>query len=221
MAPRPTRHEPAWAVGNAKGTGCGRGPCEILVHRGFGCRRVHALQGRDDPRCSGMVSGHGGGRGVARHVRGRVGNGRGMEARQGAMRIFWEIPIPPSSSRARRRPRAASAPEPASTNTRCAIWRSLGPRESRGRSRRGAREGRARGIAHRMKPEWWAAGRCGGKGVQKKRGWLPAGRPSACRSRRPQGSSVRPAPADVQDTVSRMVDPPRLPAMRGVQRNPR
>src|SRR5829696_4609301 len=36
--------------------------------------------------------------GVARRVRGRVGNGRGMEARQGAMRIFGEIPIPPSSS---------------------------------------------------------------------------------------------------------------------------
>jgi len=106
--------------------------------------------------------------GVAQRVRGRVGNGRGMEARQGAMRIFWEIPIPPSSFPARRRPPAASEPEPASTNTRCAIQRSLGPREGRGRSRRGSREGTVRGIAHRMKPEWSAAGRCGGKGVPEK-----------------------------------------------------
>jgi hypothetical protein len=117
--------------------------------------------------------------GVAPRVCGRVGNGRGREARQGAMRIFLEIPIPPSSSPARRRPPAASAREPASTNTRCAIWRSLGPREGRGRSRRGSREGTVRGIAHRMKPEWWAAGRCGGKGVPEKMRMAPC-RASIC-----------------------------------------
>ena len=112
-------------------------------------------------------------------MRGRVGNGREMEVRQGAMRIFWEIPIPPFSSPARHRRPAASAPEPASTNTRCAIWRSLGPREGRGRSRRGSREGTVRGIAHRMKPEWWAAGRCGGKGVPEKMRMAPC-RASIC-----------------------------------------
>ena len=41
--------------------------------------------------------------GVAPHVCVRVGNGRGMEARQGAIRVCWEIPIPPSSSPPRRR----------------------------------------------------------------------------------------------------------------------
>ena len=110
---------------------------------------------------------------------GRVGNGRGREARQGAIRIFWEIPIPQSSSPAWRRPPAASAPGPAFTNTRCAILRSLGPREGRGRSRRSSREGTVRGIAHRVKPEWWAAGRFGGKGVPEKMRMAPC-RASIC-----------------------------------------
>ena len=160
--------------------------------------------------------------GVAPRVRGHVGNGRGREARQGAMRIFWEIPIPPSSSPARRRPLAPSAPEPASTNTRCAIWRSLDPQEGRGRSRRSSREGdgsrdRASGEAGMVGCGALRRERCS----RKKCGWLPAVRPSACSSRRLQGSPVCPASADAQDTVSRMVNPPPLPAMRGVQRNPR
>jgi hypothetical protein len=83
----------------------------------------------------------------------------------------------------------------------------LGPREGRGRSRRGSREGRVRGIARRMRPDGGPRGAAAGKVFQKKCGWPPAGLPSACRSRHPQESPVRPAPADTQNTVSRMVNP--------------
>jgi hypothetical protein len=46
---------------------------------------------------------------------------------------------------------------------------------------------------------------------RQKRGWPPAALPSVYRSRRLQGSPVRPAPADAQDTVSRMVSRQRFP----------
>ena len=60
-------------------------------------------------------------------------------------------------------------------------------------------EGMVHGIAHQVKPEWWVAGRFGRRwGSLKKCGWPPAALPSVCRSRRPQGSLVRPATADVR-----------------------
>ena len=142
---------------------------------------------------------------------GCVGNGRGMDARQGAIRVFGEIPIPPSSSPAQRRRPAASAPEPASTSTRCAILRSLGPREGRGRS-----PGTARGDGSRDRASGEAGMvGCGAlrreRGFQKKRGWPPAALPSVRRSRGPQGSPVRLTTTDVQDTGSRMANPPSPP----------
>jgi hypothetical protein len=107
----------------------------LSVHRGFRCKLRSRFPGREDPRCSGRVSGTSAGRGCSTRVWTRRERQR-REARQGAIRIFWEIPIPPSSSPARRRLPAASAPEPAFTNTRCASWRSLGPRETLGVFRR-------------------------------------------------------------------------------------
>src|SRR5829696_108715 len=106
--------------------------------------------------------------GVAQRVRGRVGNGRGMEARQGAMRIFSGDTDP-----------AILVPCPAPTSCRKLTGAGLhehpmrdpakpGPARRPGRSRRGSREGTVRGIAHRMKPEWWAAGPAAGKVFQKK-----------------------------------------------------
>src|SRR5829696_3630210 len=56
--------------------------------------------------------------GVAQRVRGRVGNGRGMEARQGAMRIFWEIPIPPSQPGAALLPQANRSRPPRTPDAR-------------------------------------------------------------------------------------------------------
>ena len=97
--------------------------------------------------------------GVAPRVRGRVGNGRGMEARQGAIRVFGEDTYPaivvptPAPTACRKRTGAGSHEAP---------MRDLvkpGPRESPERSRGVSREGTVRGIAHRVKPEWWVAGR--------------------------------------------------------------
>ena len=51
------------------------------------------------------------------------------------------------------------------------------PRKLGAFPRRGARGGR--GIAHRVKPEWWAAGCCGGKGVPEKTRMAPC-RASIC-----------------------------------------
>ena len=48
-----------------------------------------------------------------------------------------------------------------------------GPARRPGRSRRVSREGMVRGIAHRVKPEWRVAGRCGGKGVSEKMRMAP------------------------------------------------
>ena len=60
-------------------------------------------------------------------------------------------------------------------------------------------EGTVHGIAHQVKPEWWVARRSGRRWSSlKKCGWPPAALPSVCRSRRPQGSLVRPATADVR-----------------------
>ena len=78
------------------------------------------------------------------------------------------------------------------------------------------------GIAQQVKPEWWVAGRSGRRWSSlKKCGWPPAALPSVCRSRHPQKSVVRPATTDVPETVLRVVSSPRVPAMRGVQPNPR
>ena len=63
--------------------------------------------------------------GVAPRVCGRVGNGRGMEARQGAIRVFGGIPIPPFSPWLCADGPAASAPEPGPTKPdarSCEAW---------------------------------------------------------------------------------------------------
>jgi hypothetical protein len=117
----------------------------------------HALQGRDDPRCSGMVSGHAGRRGLlhawvnASATAEGWKRGRGPSAFSGD--TYPAILVPP-----RRRWPAASAPEPDLTKPdarSCEAW----PREKARRSRRVSREGTVRRIAHRVKPEWWVAGR--------------------------------------------------------------
>src|SRR5215217_1795937 len=131
-----------------------------MVHRGSGCKlRVTLSRGemtRDAVEwCQGTAVGGGcSTRAWTRRERQRDGSAAGGHEN------FWGdtypailVPSPAPTS-------CASEPEPASTKTRCAIWRSLGPREGRGRSRRGSREGTVRGIAHRMKPQWSAAGRC-------------------------------------------------------------
>ena len=133
----------------------------------------HALQGRDDPRCSGNGVRARRQAGVAPRVCGRVGNGRGMEARQGAIRVFCgdtypaiRVPAPaPTSCRKRTRPNPHEHLMRDLANSRIA----RGP----ARSRRVSREGTVRGIAHRVKPEWWVAGRCGGRGVFEKMRMAP------------------------------------------------
>jgi hypothetical protein len=87
----------------------------------------HALQGRDDPRCSGMVSGHAGRRGLLHACVDASATAEGWKRGRGPSAFFGEIPIPPSSSPPRRRRPAASAPEPGPTKPRCAILRSMGP----------------------------------------------------------------------------------------------
>jgi hypothetical protein len=82
-------------------------------------------------------------------------------------------------------------------------------------------EGKVHGIAHQVKPDGRLRGAVAAKGFLKKCGWPPAALPSVCRFRRPQGSPVRRATADVRDTVLRVVSSPPFPVMRGVQQNPR
>jgi hypothetical protein len=197
------------------------------IHYKSGSSRIwlqtarHALQGRNDLRCS-----ENGVRarprvGVAPHVRGRVGNGRGMEARQGAMRIFfWRYlfrhPRPQPDTDVL--PQAHRSRPPRTPDARSGeAWAARRP----GRFRRGSREGTVRRIAHRAKPNGGLPDAAAGTVFQKKCGWPPAALPSARCCRRPQGSPVRPAPADAQDTVPRMVNPPPLPDMCGVQLHPR
>jgi hypothetical protein len=78
--------------------------------------------------------------------------------------------------------------------------------------------GTVRRIAHRAKPEWWAAGRFGGKGVPENNadGPLPGFHPPAVPDV-PREARCAPPRADAQDQVSRLVNPPLLPAMYGVQ----
>ena len=159
--------------------------------------------------------------GVAPRVCGCVGNGRGTDARQGAIRIFWETPIPPSSSPARRGRPAASAPEAGLHEHPMRDLAKPGPARKPGGSRRGSREGRVHGIAHRVKPEWWAAGCCGGKGVPEKMRMAP------CRAsiRLPFPTSPRkpgaPLPCRRAGHGVARGEPPPLPARRGVQPNRR
>jgi hypothetical protein len=149
--------------------------------------------------------------GVAPRVCGSIGNGRGMEARQGAIRIFGEIPIPPSSSPARRRPPATSAGAGLHEHPMRDLAK---PGSARRPGACPQRFARGDGSRDRASDEAGMVG-CGAlrreRCSRKKCGWSHAGLQSVYRSRRPQGSPVRPARADVQDTVSRMVNPPPLP----------
>jgi len=158
--------------------------------------------------------------GVAPRVCGRVGNGRGSEARQGAIRIFRETPIPPSSSPAR----PTSCRKRTGAGLHEHLMRDLvkpGPARKPGDvlqryTREDDSRDRASGEAGMVGCGVLRRERCS----RKKRGWPPAALPSACRSRRPQESPVRPASADVQDTVSRMVNRHRF-SPGAVQRNSR
>ena len=97
--------------------------------------------------------------GVAPHVCGRVGNGRGMEARQGAVRVFWGDTYPailvPTPAPTACRKRTGAGPHKAPMRDLA----KPGPAKGQERSRRVSREGTVREIAHREKPEWWVAGR--------------------------------------------------------------
>ena len=107
--------------GRRGGTGdlCSAPPHRIRVfsiHRGLFANSGRALQARGGPRCSGRVSGHGGGRGLLHACVDASGTVEGEKRGRGPS-AFREIPIPPSSSPIRRRRPAASEPGPASTNT--------------------------------------------------------------------------------------------------------
>jgi hypothetical protein len=138
------------------------------VHRGSGCKLRVMLQGRNDPRCSEMVSGHGGGQGALHACVDASGTAEGWKRGRGPSaflgRYLSRHPRPEPGADVL--PQAHRSRPPRTTDARSGEpW---APREGRGRSRMGPREGTVRGIAHRAKPEWWAAGRCGGKGVPEK-----------------------------------------------------
>ena len=77
---------------------------------------------------------------VAPRVCGRVGNGGGMEARQGAIRVFWGDTYPAILILALRRQPAASALEPDLHETPMRDLAKPGPARRPGRSRRVSRE---------------------------------------------------------------------------------
>jgi hypothetical protein len=82
-----------------------------------------------------------------------------MEARQGAIRVFLGDTYPailiPTPAPTACRKRTGAGPHEAPMRDLVKHE----PRESPKRSRGVSREGTVRGIAHRVKPEWWVAGR--------------------------------------------------------------
>jgi hypothetical protein len=112
--------------------------------------------------------------GVAPRVCGRVGNGRGMEARQGAIRVFWGdtypailVPTPGADVL----PQAHRSRTPRSPDARsCEAW---AREKAGGRSRRVSREGTVREIAHRVKPNGGSRGAEAGKVSPKKMRMAP------------------------------------------------
>ena len=157
------------------------------------------LQGRDDPRCSGMVSGHVGRRGLLHACVDASGTVEGWKRGRGPSAFFWRIPYPailvPRPGPMPCRKRHGSRP---STKHPMRDLAKPGLARRPGRSRRLSREGTVRGIAHRVKPEWWAAGRWGGhprfleEPVRHPRPQPGAGvRPQAHRSRPPRSPDAR------------------------------
>jgi hypothetical protein len=117
-----------------------------------------APQGRDGPRCSGMVSGHVGRRGLLHACVDASATAEGWKRGRGPSaflgRYLSRHPRPTPAPMACRKRTGAGPHE--------APMRDLakhGPGESPERSRGVSREGTVRGIAHRVKPEWWVAGR--------------------------------------------------------------
>ena len=193
-----------------------------MVHRGSGCKvRVTLSKGemtRDAVKwCQGTAAGRG--RPTRAWMR-RERQGDGSAA-GGHVNFFWDtypaILVPSLAATSCRKHTGAGLHEHPMRDLA-----KLEPREKAGAfpqefSRGDGSRDRASGEAGMVGCGAPRRERCS----RKKRGWPPAGLPSVCRSRHPQGSPVRPAPADVQETVSRMVNPPPLPALCGVQLNPR
>jgi hypothetical protein len=141
----------------------------------------HALQGRDDPRCSGMVSGHSGGQGLLHACVDASGTAEGWKHGRGPSAFLGRH----LSRHPRPQPGADVLPQahrirpPRTPDARSGEARAR--EKAGGVPAEGSREGTVRGIAHRVKPEGWVAGRCGGKGVPEKNadGPLPDFHPPA------------------------------------------
>ena len=139
----------------------------------------HALQGRDDPRCNGMVSGHGGGRGLLHACVDASGTAEGWKRGRGPSafsgRYLSRHPRPQPGTGVL--PKAHRSQPPRTPDARSGeAW---AREKAGGVPAEGSREGKVRGIAPRVKPEWQAAGSCGGKGVPEKKadGPLPGFHP--------------------------------------------
>jgi hypothetical protein len=118
----------------------------------------HALQGRDDPRCSGMVSGHAGRRGLLHACVDASATAEGWKRGRGPSAFFGEIPIPPSSSPpgADGLPQAHQSRPPRSPDARsCEAW----AREKAGSVRAGLARGDGSRDRASGEAEWWVAGR--------------------------------------------------------------
>jgi hypothetical protein len=134
----------------------------------------HALQRRNDPRCSEMVSGHGDGRGALHTCVDASGTAEGWKRGRGPSaflgRYLSRHPRPPPGADALTQAHRSRPPRTPDARSGEA-WA--------GEKARAFPQGFARGtvrrIAHRAKPEWWLRGAAAGKVFRKKRGWPRAG----------------------------------------------